>query len=97
MSLWLPPEGMPCPSVHGSRQCRCHPSDVSGCASSSGRQGFVSTVSRDGPGVGAWFWAFAASKDLLKARRPPETPLTITDLLLAGSSAGIAFWTGKKG
>ena len=57
--------------------------------------------------MGAWFLAFAAGKDALLQRKmaqaqqsgasltaagPPT--LGLLELLIAGSGAGVAFWTG---
>ncbi|EKU21566.1 hypothetical protein NGA_0360510, partial [Nannochloropsis gaditana CCMP526] len=67
--------------------------------------GLLPTLCRDGPGVGAWFLAFAAGKDGLLAwkkstkglrggkREAGEEKLGVGGLLLAGSGAGVAFWT----
>lgn len=67
--------------------------------------GLLPTLCRDGPGVGAWFLAFAAGKDGLLAwkksakglrgggRESGEEKLGVGGLLLAGSGAGVAFWT----
>lgn len=55
------------------------------------------TLWRDGPGVGAWFLAFAWSKDRARAwrqRQGLDDRLDLKDLLLGGSLAGIAFWAG---
>lgn len=60
------------------------------------------TLWRDGPGVGAWFLAFAWGKDCLlelRRRRAQQgqegstASLGVSELLLAGSLAGVAFWT----
>ena len=69
-------------------------------------RGLGPTLWRDGPGVGAWFLAFAAGKDWLLStkkerlrlrgeggREDEVVGLGVGELLLAGSAAGVAFWT----
>lgn len=58
-------------------------------------QSIIPTFFRDGLGVGVWFVSFAAAKDLLKSIKKENQPLELYDLLLAGSCAGVAFWTGN--
>ena len=72
-------------------------------------RGLGPTLWRDGPGVGAWFLAFAAGKDWFISlkmeglrggeggreggREDEVVGLGVGELLLAGSGAGVAFWT----
>lgn len=50
--------------------------------------------------MGAWFFAFAYSKDRLRDWRVANgkgEKLELGELLVSGSLAGIAFWAGKDG